>query len=106
MEEMFALSTLPCGASAIIQAVGSDDATGKRLRDLGFVKGSCVRCQFAAALGDPRAYHIHGTVIALRNTDAAVILCKKQRPRALHNTAAGPSGNISPPAADQSSYRS
>ena len=45
----------------------------QRLMDLGFVPGSEVRPLFAAPLGDPRAYLVCDTVIALRQKDAATV---------------------------------
>ena len=48
-----------------------------RLLDLGFTCGSQVCCLFPSALGDPRAYLVRGTVIALRQADAKLVLCKQ-----------------------------
>ena len=41
--------------------------------DLGFTPGAGVRCLFAAPSGDPRAYMVRGSVIALRRADAALV---------------------------------
>jgi ferrous iron transport protein A len=41
--------------------------------DLGFVPGSEIRPLFAAPMGDPRAYLVCDTVIALRQRDAAAV---------------------------------
>ncbi|MDO6759860.1 metal-dependent transcriptional regulator [Tamlana sp. 2_MG-2023] len=49
----------------------------RRLLDLGFVKGSTVSIDLVNPLGQPNAYLIKGTSIALRNDQAAKILIKK-----------------------------
>ena len=41
--------------------------------DLGFTPGAGVTCLFAAPSGDPRAYMVRGSVIALRRADAALV---------------------------------
>ena len=45
----------------------------QHLADLGFVPGSEVRPLYAAPAGDPRAYLVCDTVIALRQKDAATV---------------------------------
>ncbi len=45
-----------------------------RLQDLGFVPGTRVRCLFRSCFGDPAAYRLLGTVIALRRADAATVI--------------------------------
>ncbi len=45
----------------------------ERLHELGFTPGADVHFLFAAPSGNPRAYGIRGTVIALRNKDADYI---------------------------------
>lgn len=49
----------------------------RRLLDLGFVKGASVAIDLVNPLGQPNAYLIKGTSIALRNDQAAKILIKK-----------------------------
>jgi DtxR family Mn-dependent transcriptional regulator len=49
----------------------------RRLLDLGFVKGATVGIDLLNPLGDPKAYLIKGTSIALRKDQAAKILIKK-----------------------------
>lgn len=49
----------------------------RRLLDLGFVKGAEVRIDLLNPLGEPKAYLIKGTSIALRNNQASKILIKK-----------------------------
>lgn len=49
----------------------------RRLLDLGFVKGAAVQIDLLNPLGDPKAYLIKGTAIALRKNQAAKILINK-----------------------------
>lgn len=49
----------------------------RRLLDLGFVKGATVGIDLLNPLGDPKAYLIKGTAIALRKDQAAKILINK-----------------------------
>ena len=48
----------------------------RRLFDLGFAPESPVSCVFKAPMGDPKAFVIKGTVIALREEDSSLILLK------------------------------
>lgn len=75
MQQPQTLSALTCGESAVISAVGGSGAMHDRLRDLGFNENSEVTCLFSSAFGDPRAYRIKGTVIALRQKDATLVQC-------------------------------
>ena len=47
-----------------------------RLCDLGLTENSRVTCLFPSAFGDPRAYRIRDTVVALRGCDARTVLCR------------------------------
>lgn len=67
------LASIPAGKKGCIRSVGATGAMRRRLLDLGFVEGAEAECLFAAPSGNPRAYLIRGTVIALRNTDASTI---------------------------------
>jgi DtxR family Mn-dependent transcriptional regulator len=49
----------------------------RRLLDLGFVKGSKIKIDLLNPLGDPHAYLVKGTSIALRKDQASKILIKK-----------------------------
>ncbi|MEG0996962.1 MAG: FeoA family protein [Clostridia bacterium] len=75
MEQTLALSALGGGQTAVITSVHGKGAMGARLRDLGFTEQSTVTCLYASAFGDPRAYRVKDTVIALRRADACCIGC-------------------------------
>lgn len=74
MNNTTSLSTLREGESCRIVKL---DMTGKmrsRLMDLGFTSGAAAECLHISSGGDPAAYLISGTVIAIRRTDAEKIM--------------------------------
>lgn len=71
------LYDLPCGENAIIKTLCNPKDMRRRLFDLGFVPESRVFCAFASPLGDPKAFVIKGTVIALREEDSSLILVEE-----------------------------
>jgi ferrous iron transport protein A len=50
-----------------------------RLLDLGFLENTEIECVGKSPLGDPAAYLVCGTVIALRRTDSRFVLIKGRR---------------------------
>ncbi len=68
------LDLLPPGESACIESLTAEGLLRYRLQDLGFVKGSRIKALFSGPGGDPAAYLIRGSVIALRREDARKIL--------------------------------
>ncbi len=74
MTETMRLSALLVGEHMRITAVESEETMKKRLLDLGFCPNTHVRCLYRAPLGDPIAYCVRGTVIALRKKDAAGVI--------------------------------
>lgn len=69
------LSDLKLGDSAVILGITAecDNNIRQRLLDLGFVKGAAVDVQNVSPMGDPVAYYIHETLIALRKEDALFV---------------------------------
>ena len=65
--------------SATVRAVRTDDEMGRRLRELGLIRGAAVECLGRAPLGDPAAYLIAGAVIAIRRRDAESVLLDRER---------------------------
>jgi Fe2+ transport system protein FeoA len=45
----------------------------RRLIDLGFYKGTAIKRVLTSPKGDPIAYRVRGTTIALRNNDAKYV---------------------------------
>ena len=73
MAGLFTLANLGCGESAVVISF-APGFSARRLRELGFVPGNMVRALFRAPSGDPTAYAVCGTVIALRRSEAENIL--------------------------------
>lgn len=64
------LSRLREGQQALVTGIQEEGAMGRRLRDMGLVRGTLVRCLQCSPFGDPVAYLIRGAVIALRRADS------------------------------------
>ena len=75
------LADLPLGRTACIHILKPDGDLRRRLMDLGFSSGIPVTALFRSPFGDPTAYQILGSVVALRKRDAKQIeisLSKKE----------------------------
>ncbi|MBE6616496.1 MAG: ferrous iron transport protein A [Ruminococcaceae bacterium] len=71
------LSTLlPGQCGRVVNCIDNGRNIVKRLRDLGISEGETVKCIMRSPLGDPTAYLIKGSVIALRREDAAVVFVR------------------------------
>lgn len=72
------LSDLPTGSSAEIVSLSPtcQGLTRRRLLDLGFTPGTRVRPLLQTFAGDPRAYRVRGTTIALRRDQSAAIIVR------------------------------
>ncbi len=64
------LSEVVEGQSFVVTDNAATGGIRKRLNDIGLVKGAVVLCAGAAPTGDPRAYRIRDSVIAIRREDA------------------------------------
>ena len=66
------------------RVVSLDDAcqgfSRRRLMDLGFTEGARIRPSLTTFAGDPRAYEVRGTLVALRRDQACHILVKPDEP--------------------------
>lgn len=80
------LSRLSPGQQAVICSLRSENDMRRRLEDIGFTPTSVVSCLYRSALGDPTAYGIRGSVIALRAEDAGNILVLPEDGEAKHET--------------------
>lgn len=61
----------------------------RRLTELGFIEGTRVKRLFTAAAGDPAAYRLRGTVIALRKSDSAAIAVESTMKTRKHGNTEG-----------------
>lgn len=67
------LSELNIGEEAVISSLNNEKHFKNRLIDLGLFPGACLEPLFRAVCGDPTAYLIQNSVIALRRSDAEKI---------------------------------
>jgi len=68
------LHRLPLAVRGRVVGLQAEGHVRRRLLDLGFVVGTRVTPLRRSPLGDPTAYGVRGTVIALRQADADGIL--------------------------------
>lgn len=70
---MTTLDKISTGEYATIVAVDTGLSLKQRLYDIGLVPNTKVKVIHQSPSGNPRAYLVRGTVIALRNCDAEKI---------------------------------
>lgn len=68
------LGLLPPGETGRVAGLVAEGLVRRRLLDLGFVPGTVVRAVLRSPFGDPTAYGVRGSVIALRREDADGII--------------------------------
>ena len=76
-EHTVSLPLLAIGEKARVCNVSSSKDMEIRFCDLGVVPGTVVRAVLSSPGGNPRAYLIMGSVIAIRNEDARGIMCER-----------------------------
>ena len=62
------------GETAVIDRLLSHGSIRRRFLDLGLVENTPVKCLGRSPSGDPSAFLVRGTVIAIRNEDSRNIL--------------------------------
>lgn len=67
------LDLLPIGMTARVTGLAAQGSIRRRFLDLGLINGTKVQALHKSPAGDPVAYDIRGTVIALRLKEAAKI---------------------------------
>ena len=68
------LSKLDLLTPARVAGINCNSSDGRRFLDLGIINGATVRPLFRSPLGDPTAYEICKSIIALREEDAERII--------------------------------
>ena len=74
---MIGLNRLNIDEEAVVAKIGEKS---RRLKDLGLVEGTKVKCVLRSPLGDPYAYKIRGAVVAIRKEDASQIMVEAPTP--------------------------
>ena len=67
------LAELYPGQTGVVTGYGNLMSMRRRLQDLGMIRGTKIECLGRSPLGDPAAYLVRKTVIALRREDALQI---------------------------------
>jgi DtxR family Mn-dependent transcriptional regulator len=73
------LAMLPPGDSATVADITTVGLARRRLMDLGVTPGARVEAVMPSAFGDPMAYRLRGSLIALRREQAAQVLVRDRR---------------------------
>ena len=73
------LYELPLNTVGIINNLNCNGNIRRRLLDLGLVKGTKITPIFRSPSGDPTAYEIRKTLIALRKEDSELINLKEDK---------------------------
>jgi Fe2+ transport system protein FeoA len=73
-EKKLRLSEAPSGTAAIVADVTGEGPFRRRLLDMGFVRGACVRVIKSAPLGDPVEYCLGGTHVTLRKHESEKVI--------------------------------
>ena len=71
------LDQIAIGHKAIVKKLYSEGSIRRRLLDIGLVPETKVTSVFRSQAGDPTAYFIRGTLIALRKEDAKKIVVEE-----------------------------
>lgn len=72
------LNNLEIGQSAIVKSILNKSQERRRLVDLGILPGTVIENVMLSPLGDPVAYRVRNSVIALRCEQAALIEIEKK----------------------------
>ena len=64
------LSQLPLNQNGRIENVECNEGIKRRLLDMGLVKGTNIIPVLVSPSGEPRAFLVRGTIIAIRKEDA------------------------------------
>ncbi|MBE5819322.1 MAG: ferrous iron transport protein A [Clostridiales bacterium] len=73
--KILTLDKLPLNITAKIYSLNCDDILRRRLLDLGLIDGTKITPIFNSPFGDPIAYKIRSSTIALRKDDVKNITC-------------------------------
>ena len=78
MQELFPMCALRPGEEGIVESITLTGDLRRRMQDIGLIPGTHITCVGRSPLGDPCAFRIRGTVIALRNCDSSAIILRRE----------------------------
>ena len=70
---MTTLDKIPLNTTCQIKNLNCSGNIQRRLLDLGLIEGTNIKASFRSPLGDPTAYEVRGSTIALRKEDSQMI---------------------------------
>lgn len=74
LSKEWSLQEVECGDTVRVVKVKMDGTMRRRLLDLGFVPGAVVKVVQKSPLGDPIAFRVSNTTIALRKEESSQIM--------------------------------
>lgn len=74
MNNIKSLKDTKIGQIVKVKSLLSSGSIRRRLQDIGLIEGTDVECLLKSPAGDPVAFLIRGSVIALRSEDSSNIL--------------------------------
>lgn len=77
MSRYMCLCDLPLNSTAIIYKIDDKLQISDRLADMGLIKGCVITAKYKSPFGDPIAYRINNSVIAIRKSDCLLIIVKE-----------------------------
>ena len=77
MESSFGLHSLQPGETALVKCLNSSGALRRRLLDMGMVEGTRVECLGVSPGGDPKAFLVRGSMLAIRDRDCRDIIVNR-----------------------------
>ncbi|EKN64993.1 FeoA family protein [Schinkia azotoformans] len=78
IENSIPLCQCETGDKVVIESMSIQGVMRRRLLDLGFVKGALIEVLQKSPLGDPAAYRVNNTTIALRKEESSKIFVKER----------------------------
>ena len=76
MIDEYTLNLIKIGEEVEVTELTARGELRRRFLDLGIIKGTIIKALYKSVLGDPTAYSIRGTVIAIREEEASFIKVK------------------------------
>lgn len=74
MNELISLNDVVISEEYIIDKVLVDD---KRFYNLGIIENSKIKVLYKSPFGNPTAYFVKGSIVAIRNDDAKLIIVRR-----------------------------
>lgn len=72
------LADLKPGEQATVLALNTSGLNRRRMMDLGILPGTTITAEMRSPLGDPTAYRVRGSLVALRREQAQDIHIEKE----------------------------